>query len=170
MRVKFNRTQDRVYLAILCGAVVATGLTGCGKNAAQQRRGAETEYLEEAAKMSNPREDIDVLKRWFPNLEGVVSALWEGEVMGIQDNTIPGPSTIHACGFIYLKDDMASQYLEKYTWTEENPNIKITSFDASAYENHIWYASEEFENDCKPMYFSGRFYFDGSCIWFDVIK
>ena len=45
MRVKFNRTQDRVYLAILCGAVVATGLTGCGKNAAQQRRGAETEYL-----------------------------------------------------------------------------------------------------------------------------
>lgn len=130
----------------------------------------EDEYELDEMAMSNPRDDTDVLKRWFPNLDGVEGALWEGEMMSEENDRIPGPSTAHACGFIYLTEDAAAQYMSTYNWTECNPDIKATSFDASAYEDNIWYVSDEFESDCKPMYFAGNFYFDGVCIWFDIVR
>ena len=34
----------------------------------------------EKIEMTNPRTDIEILQKWFPNLEGIESAVWETEV------------------------------------------------------------------------------------------
>lgn len=120
--------------------------------------------------MQNPRTDIETINKWFPNLKGVQEVLWEGEILGSDNSDVPGPSTIHARGVITLTPEQAQEYKNAYTWENAAPTIEAGSFDTGELAAAEWLYSDDFEEDCKPMYFQGGFWFNGQQVWFDVVK
>ena len=120
--------------------------------------------------MENPRTDVQTINKWFPNLIGISEALWEGEVLGSDESEVPGPSAIHACGILTLTHAQAEEYQKSYSWKEATPIFNAKTFSTQDISQRDWMYSEEFEEDCKPQYYQGNFWFDGECVWFDVVK
>ena len=120
--------------------------------------------------MTNPRTDIEILQKWFPNLEGIESAVWEVKELSNSASRIPGPSAFWAKGFVRLEKNVAEKYLNEYEWKERSVQFECEYIDATILENTKWYYSKEFEESTKPHSYIGNFYFNGEVIWFDVTR
>ena len=117
-----------------------------------------------------PKTDTGVLKKWFPNLEGIESANWEVKVLSSNSGRVPGPSAFQSKGVIYLEKDIAEKYLNDYEWNECNLQIAGEYIDVTEFVNKKWYYSEKFEEVVKPNSYIGNFYFNGEVVWFDVTR
>lgn len=124
----------------------------------------------EKVEVCKQRTDIEILQKWFPNLEGIESAVWEAEVLGADSNGVPGPGTYEARGFIYLIDEKAEEYLNGYEWEEKKPQLSGSAIDISAYQEMKWYYSRDFEKEVKPDYYVGNMFLSGDVVWFEVCK
>lgn len=119
---------------------------------------------------SNPRTDIEVLAKWFPNLEGMEHAIWEVDDLSSNSSRVPGPSAFWARGFIYLQKETAEKYKSDYEWEERDIKLECDTIDITTFNNTTWYYSKAFEDEMKPASYLGNFYFNGEVIWFDVTK
>lgn len=120
--------------------------------------------------MENPTTDIEILKRWFPKLEGIQEALWEVKKLSNDTSPVPGPGAFWAKGLIHLQKDVAKKYFEAYEWKEQTIQMECEHIDTTAFNNATWYYSKAFEESVKPYAYLGKFYFNGESIWFDVTR
>lgn len=146
---------------------IVFGINGCGSNTSVDVR---NESVEENA-MIQKRTDIETLQKWFPYLSGIQSAEWEVEVLGSNEqDAIPGPGSFRACGYMILDSDTAKQYQDSYQWEIVKAEIIMNVVDQSVYENYTWSYSKEWEDEVKPGYYIGNFYFSEGVVMFDVVR
>lgn len=71
----------------------------------------------ETVDIENSRSEIDTLKEWFPDMQGIESAEWELVTVTTQGR-MPGPSDYQIKGIIVLDEDVAERYWNQYECTE----------------------------------------------------
>lgn len=160
MRKMKSNIKYRLLIVLLLGIC----LCGCGSKAYMYERS-------EGQKVEQIRTDAEILKRWFPNLKGIQSAEWEVEVLGSNEQSmVPGPGAFRACGYIFLDEENAKQYRDSYKWIIVEPEVPMRLVDNVTYEIDSWNYSKEWEDEVKPGYYDGKFYFSDGIVMFDVVR
>lgn len=133
---------------------------GCGNT------NKEIENTEEI-KVENIRTDLDQIKEWFPNLEGIESAEWEILIDDEGDyKELPSPGSYTASGYIFLNKEAAEKYLSEYEWQEANPDVKFTYVSSDLLNKGGWMYSRQFDKDIRPLKFIGKVWFNGETVLF----
>ena len=148
-----------VILIIVC----ITNLFGCTNSRELENEVASTEN----AKIENVKTDMDMIKKWFPNLEGAESTEWEGGNLTERSST-PGPSDYTYKGIIILDEQSAENYKNQYEWKETNMDMEMNFVDLSEYQNMKWYVSKEMQEDIMAAGLLGEIYFCEKYILFSV--
>ena len=119
---------------------------------------------------TNPRTDRSPIRKWFPNLDGIETVLWEGKNVSRTARIIPDGTAVNAHGVIRLSHEKAMWLIRNYEWEQSEPPIHADTFGTKKYEGHVWMHSDEFVKMYKPEKIHGDMWFDGVSVWFDITK
>ena len=148
--------------------LIAMTLSGC---AGQEEQSKNKEGENTMSDVSNPREDMDILKKWFPSVVGMESALWEAGALGLDEHeNVPGPGVFYAKGFIFIEKEQIDEWFRTYQFEGEEISVRSEYWDESDYKDVKWFFSWDFNDDYKPGYYQGKLYLSEIGIWFDVVK
>ena len=155
MRDSMKKSMKLLIATLLALCIFC--MAGCnGRNGTDTgRNSAKTYYSTET----------DAVEKMFPSLEGIKAAEWEQVTMGSGREEVPGPTDYRYQGYITLTDEAAEKFASEYSFDDAAPDVELET--VSEREGQ-WKFSNEFNNDMKPEYYSGKMWIDGNTIFFSI--
>ena len=114
-------------------------------------------------------EDVDAADVFFNNSSDAENVFFKQIKVGYNNGRVPGPSDYKYVGVMKISDNMAEEIKAKYEFETE-----VVEFDRDIFEyvdgkTPEWMTSNEFVNDYLKNTYSGKLYFYGNEIYFDIM-
>ncbi|MER7754487.1 hypothetical protein [Kitasatospora sp. NPDC097643] len=167
------RGSDRSRLAIFASIVVAVVcVSACTSSQSTARPTAASTRAAEV------RQDVEPLKRRFPQLGELSAARWVGQALGGAAETnprldVPGPTDVALDGIAWIESGVMATITATGEWHEESiacdvPNVIATEIGSTK----AWLHSDSFDREVTRSQYSGSFYFEkqGNRVYFCTVN
>ncbi|MER7752220.1 hypothetical protein [Kitasatospora sp. NPDC097643] len=167
------KVSDRPRLAIFTSILVAVACVSACTSSQSIARPTVT-----STRATEVRQDVEPLKRRFPQLGELSAAKWVGQALGGETETnprtdVPGPTDVTLDGLAWIESGAMATITATGKWREENISCDIPSVLAAEIGGaKAWLHSDSFDGEVTRSQYSGRFYFEkqGSRVYFCTVN